>query len=161
MTFSIQTINTGTVRVVAVSGYLGNDEFARLEKTLDHLRQEQPEGIVLDCSCVQFATCISLARLLVQARSFREENIGFKLAKFSPRLESILRSANLDEDFHICPNVAEAVTSLRGQSRRDPAAAVTSVPAIQRTAGATRKPRPGKQCLRASDHTKAVAVEPR
>lgn len=50
---------------MSVHGYMGNDEFYRVEKELAHLLEQKHRRVILDLATLSFATAVSLARLLV------------------------------------------------------------------------------------------------
>jgi anti-anti-sigma factor len=111
--FSLQRINQGEVQVVAISGYMGNDEFHRLDNELERVQQERCRGVILDCSALTFITSLSLARLLLVTQLFRRHGCEFRLAGLSSSASKTAQAIGFDSKLELQPNVTTAIKSMR------------------------------------------------
>jgi len=76
--FSLQRHNQGAVQVISLSGYLGDDEFLRLEKELEYLWQRHHWHLILDCTALTFMASVNLARLSLAAQFLRKHQGKFR-----------------------------------------------------------------------------------
>ena len=127
MSFSMQRLNRGDVQIVAVSGYMGNDECHRVEEELTRLLDEEHQRVILECSALTFATAMSLARLLVVARSFHKRTGALRLAGLSPSITRLAQTAGFTNEMELHRDVPAAMKSL-------------APPALPRTTRSAPKP---------------------
>lgn len=94
--FNLQRINQGEVQILSLSGYLGNDEFCRVDRELAHLLEQRHRRVILDLAMLSCATTMSLARLLVCGREFRRHGGELKLVGLSVSLKHLAELAGFD-----------------------------------------------------------------
>lgn len=121
--FSLQQINRTEVQILSLSGYMGNDEYGRVDRELAHLLEQGHCRVILDLARLSFATSMSLSRLRVWARKFRRHGGEMKLAGLSPFQNRLARLAGFGRKKHLAADVATAL-NVRGR----PAGAKSSLP---------------------------------
>lgn len=133
--FSLQQINQGDVEVLSLCGYMGNDEFYRLEKELSRLLEQNHRRVILDMAMLSFVTTVSLARLLVCEHEFHRRGVGFKLAGLSSSLSRVAELVGFDRKTDFQPDVATALKAFSRPPGQNPPA----VPK-ERSKSCTRRP---------------------
>ena len=109
--FKFQQITEGEVRILSLSGYLGNAEFREVAGVLSRLLEQKHHRVVLDLTTLTFTTTISLARFLVCGHEFRRHGGEMKIAGLSPWLARLAGMAGFaKKDFE--PDVATALQKL-------------------------------------------------
>ena len=97
----------GEVRILSLSGCMGNAEFCEVDKVLARLREQKLRRVILDLTTLSFTTSVSLARFLVCGREFRRHAGELKLAGLSSWLSGLAKMAGFTKrDFE--PDVATA-----------------------------------------------------
>jgi len=89
-----------------------NDEFARVDRELAHLLEQEYRRAILDLTLLTSATTMSLARLLVCAREFRRHGGELKLAGLSPWLRRMAEMAGFDRKKDFAADVAAALKAM-------------------------------------------------
>jgi anti-anti-sigma factor len=110
--FSLQRHNQGKVQVISVSGYLGDDEFPRLEKELEHLWQQQHWHLILDCTALSFIASVNLARLSLAAQFLRKHQGKFRLVGLPTPHRTLAQALGFDPHVELQPNLSAALKSI-------------------------------------------------
>lgn len=97
--------------MVFIGGYMGDDEFLRVNRELAQLRSERHRRVILHLALLSSATRMSLARLLVCAREFQRHGGELKLAGLSPSLRHLAELEGFDKKADFQPDVATALKS--------------------------------------------------
>lgn len=116
--FSLQRHNQGSVQVVSVSGHLGDDEFPRLEKELDHLWQQQHWHLILDCTGLMFIASVNVVRLFLATQFLRKHQGKFRLVGLPAAHRKLAQAVGFDSRVELQPNVGAALKSIESLSRR-------------------------------------------
>ena len=110
--FSLQRHNQGKVQVISVSGYLGDDEFLRLEKQLEHLWQQHHWHLVLDCTALTFIAAVNFVRLSLAAQFLRKHQGQFRLVGLAAAHRELAHAVGFDPQLELQPNVGAALKSI-------------------------------------------------
>lgn len=110
--FNLRRINRSEVQILSLSGYMGNDEFSRVDRELAHLLEQGHCRVVLDLAKLSFATTMSLARLLVCAREFRRHGGELRMAGLSPFLSRLAMLAGFVRKNDLEADVASAFKAM-------------------------------------------------
>ena len=114
-------------QLIAVSGYMGNDEWAKLENLLEKLFEQGHRRVVLNMASLGFVTTTSLERLAKLERWFAREGGAVRLCGVSSRILQLVDLAGLKGTLTICGTVELAVASILSDALMDqPAASRTS-----------------------------------
>ena len=107
--FSLQRIKQGEVRVVAISGYMGNDEFHHVEKELARLLEQEHRRVILDLASLSFVTVVSFVRLLICAHEFQRRGGKLKLAGLSASFRRMAEFAGFNQETDFDTDVTVAL----------------------------------------------------
>jgi len=128
MSFGIQRIDRKDFQVLSVSGYMGNNDCAKLECQLEHLFEQGHRQVILDFAALTFVTSASLSRLAKQARWFVRERGTILLSATPSSVRDLVKLAGVDHSLVMVGDLATAIKFL----------AAMEPPAVQ-TAGRTDK----------------------
>ena len=116
--FSLQRHNQGKVQVISLSGHLGDDEFLRLEKELEHLWQQRHWHLILDCTALTFIATVNLARLSLAAQFLRKHQGKFRLVGLPAAHRKLAHAVGFDPQLELQPNVGAALKSIESAPAR-------------------------------------------
>jgi anti-sigma B factor antagonist len=97
------------VDILHLDGALDSYSFPRLETTLNNLRAQSRQRIVLDCSNLDYINSAALGALIGFARRARENGGDLKLASLTPKIFSIVELLGFDKILQIFPDTVLAV----------------------------------------------------
>lgn len=106
--FCVQRSEAGEVQILKIRGRMSNGDFARVELELEQVWEQGCRKVILDLSRLSYATTMSLARLLVCAREFRQRGCELKLAGLSPWLKHLAELAGFERERDFSENSATA-----------------------------------------------------
>lgn len=121
--FKLRQITEGEVRILSLSGYLGNAEFREVADVLSRLLEQKHRRVILDLTTLAFTTTISLARFLVCGREFRRHGGELKLVGLSPELSRLAKMAGFSERKDFDPDLTTALKKLAQTSKAKPSPA--------------------------------------
>ncbi len=105
----IKTEERDNLDIVQLDGALDSYSFPRLESTLNSLRQNNRNRVVLDCSGLDYVSSAALGALIGFARRAREQDGDMKLAKLSPKILNIVKLLGFHKILEIYSSVDDAV----------------------------------------------------
>jgi len=117
MEFTLKQIKKGEVQIVSLSGYMGNDEFCQVDKTLAQLFDQKHELVILDLTMLSFTTVMILARFLVYWREFRRHGGELKLVGLSPDLIRLAQMAGFNGEMDFEPDLTTTLKKLTELSK--------------------------------------------
>lgn len=98
------------VDVLHLDGALDAYSFPRLESSLNQLRDQQRNRIVLECANLDYINSAALGALIGFARRARENGGDLKLAALTPKIFSIVELLGFDKILHICADTGLAAS---------------------------------------------------
>lgn len=105
----IKREESGRLDVLHLDGSLDAYSFPRLETTLNGLRENDRNQVILDCGHLDYISSAALGALIGFARRARESNGDLKLASLSPKIFNIVELLGFHKILEICPDTEEAV----------------------------------------------------
>lgn len=99
----------GDLDVVRLDGALDSYSFPRLETSLNELRDNQRNRVVLDCGGLDYISSAALGALIGFARRSREAGGDLKLVKLSPKIYNIVELLGFHKILEIHTSIEEAV----------------------------------------------------
>lgn len=105
------------VDVLRLDGSLDSYSFPRLESSMNSLRTNNRNLIVLDCANLDYINSAALGALIGFARRARENGGDLKLASLSAKVASIIEMLGFDKILHILPDVEQAVAKFAPAGR--------------------------------------------
>lgn len=97
-----------SVDVLHLDGALDAYSFPRLESSLNQLRGQQRNRIVLECSSLDYINSAALGALIGFARRARENGGDLKLAALTPKIFSIVELLGFDKILQVYSDVGLA-----------------------------------------------------
>jgi len=110
--FKLQHITEGEVRILSLSGYMGNAEFCQVDGEPADLLKHGHQRVIVDLARLSFTTSISLARLLVCAREFNRHGGELKLVGLSPFLSRLAGLAGFGKKKQLEADVEGALQAM-------------------------------------------------
>ena len=117
MSFGIQRLDREDFQVLSVSGYMGNDDCAKLEAELEQIFRQGHRLIIIDCAALTFVTTASLSRLAKLARWFQREGGVIRLCGLPDSAIRLLQLARLERTLNVAADLAAAVQSVPTDKR--------------------------------------------
>jgi anti-sigma B factor antagonist len=105
----IKREESGELDILHLDGSLDAYSFPRLEATLNSLRENNRNRVILDCGSLDYISSAALGALIGFARRARENNGDLKLVKLSPKIFNIVELLGFHKILEICPDTAEAI----------------------------------------------------
>jgi anti-sigma B factor antagonist len=105
----IEREQRGELDVLHLDGSLDAYSFPRLESTLNGMREEQRNRVILDCRDLEYISSAALGALIGFARRARESSGDLKLAGLSPKIFNIVELLGFHKILEICPDEEAAV----------------------------------------------------
>lgn len=94
--------------VLHLDGSLDAYSFPRLESTLNSLRENRRNRVILDCQNLEYISSAALGALIGFARRARENNGDLKLASLSPKIFNIVELLGFHKILEICADTQAA-----------------------------------------------------
>jgi anti-anti-sigma factor len=120
MEFTLKQIKKGEVQILALNGYMGNDEFGQVDNALALLLEQKHGRVILDLKGLSFVTARSLAQFLVCGQEFRRQGGELKLVGLSPDLSRLAEMAGFNGQKDFEPDLATALKNLCQRSQLKP-----------------------------------------
>lgn len=95
--------------VVRLDGALDSYSFPRLETTLNGLRDNQRNRVILDCGGLDYISSAALGALIGFARRSRESGGDLKLVRLSPKIYNIVELLGFHKILEIHNDLDDAV----------------------------------------------------
>ena len=117
----------GDVDILHLEGSLDAYSFPRLEATLNKLRENSRNRVVLDCGGLDYISSAALGALIGFARRARENDGDLKLARLSPKIYNIVELLGFLQDPRDLPQHrrgGQQVRPVLSTSRRRPGSRV-------------------------------------
>lgn len=105
----IEREEKGELDVLHLDGSLDAYSFPRLESTLNGLRENNRNRVILDCGSLDYISSAALGALIGFARRARENSGDLKLASLSPKIFNIVELLGFQKILEICPSTEEAI----------------------------------------------------
>lgn len=107
----IEREEKGGLDVLHLDGSLDAYSFPRLESTLNGLRENTRNRVILDCTGLDYVSSAALGALIGFARRARENNGDLKLVKLSPKIYNIVELLGFHKILEIHQEMEQAVES--------------------------------------------------
>jgi len=104
----------GDLDVVELDGSLDAYSFPRLETTLNTLRDNNRNRVILDCSKLDYVSSAALGALIGFARRARENDGDLKLSLLSPKILNIVELLGFHKILEVHSDVNTAVETFSG-----------------------------------------------
>lgn len=97
--------------VLHLDGSLDAYSFPRLESTLNGLRENNRNRVILDCGGLDYISSAALGAFIGFARMARENNGDMKLVKLSPKIYNIVELLGFHKILEIHQDTEDAIKS--------------------------------------------------
>ncbi|MBI5724727.1 MAG: STAS domain-containing protein [Planctomycetes bacterium] len=107
--FQMEVARQGQTAVVRVRGFADMTETGEFQDQLANLAGQPKSLIVVDMSELDFINSSGLGALIACHRTAKENGGELRLVKPKPAVMNVLEITRLNELFHICQNIEQAV----------------------------------------------------
>jgi anti-anti-sigma factor len=98
----------GDLHILRLDGSLDAYSFPKLESTLNGLRDNDRNRVILDCDGLEYISSAALGALIGFARRARESGGDLKLANLSPKIYNIVELLGFHKILEICSDTRQA-----------------------------------------------------
>ena len=107
----IEREKKGELDILHLDGSLDAYSFPRLEGSLNGLRENDRNKVILDCTGLDYISSAALGALIGFARRARESNGDLKLVNLTPKIYNIVELLGFHKILEIYQEIDEATKS--------------------------------------------------